>query len=69
MSKYGVLLTTYNDGSLGAPSNLLSRPEVETGSGAEEQYYVEEGPNYALWGLIGVGVLVVGGGAYMMMKK
>lgn len=70
MSKYGVLLTTYSDGSLGA-SQKIGRPVQETADQTYDDYVSEydDGPNYALWGLIGAGVLVAGGAAYMMLKK
>lgn len=70
MSKYGVLLTTYSDGSLGA-SNKLHLPVQQT---EEQTYqdYVEEydsGPNYKLWALVGAGAIGVGALAYVFLKK
>lgn len=68
MSKYGMLLTTYSDGSLGA-DNKLARPVVKSEeTKTYEDYAYDEGPNYALWGLVAAGVLGVGAVVYFLKK-
>lgn len=69
MSKYGMLVTSFSDGTLG--DNKLARPVQKTEEQTYEDYVSEydDKPNYALWGLVTAGVIGVGALGYMVMKK
>lgn len=82
LSKYGVLLTSYSDGSLGASgSSLLARPvqadakpglPIADQSTAAQQAYQEDTKarlGSSAWWIAGLGILVVGAAGYLVLRR